>query len=441
MKENKKEELKKKIKIKIPFSEVEEKMAEEFLELSKTLKLPGFRPGKIPISFVKNKYKKEVKTKVTERLIQQEGNKEFEKEGYRLAAQPSVKLLSKIEDSVDLEVEYDFEVLPNIILKDLSEIKLTKYVSKVTEKDINKVIENLFNQYKDFSKIKKERKTKKGDRLIISYKGYLDEKLFEGGTAEKETIELGNNNYFPEFDKNLIDKSTKDNIEFFMKFPKDYKNQELKDKLVRFTVTIHDILEGKKLKDEEQLASKTGSKNSSDLREKIKNELQKYSDELSFNVFKKHLVSKLKSLYSFQLPDVLVSRELEFLKNQKTSKTENKLISDKSIKLEAEEKVKIGLIVSEIGIKNNINVTDKEVETALARICMQYPGKEKEIIEHYKTNPNALNSLKGPIFEDNVMKFIEERANISSQEIKSDDLLKKLSENDKKTKKKGENEK
>ena len=106
-----------------------------------------------------------------------------------------------------------------------------------------------------------------------------------------------------------------------------------------------------------------------------------------------------------------------------------------------EEKVKIGLIVSEIGIKNKINVTDKEVETALARICMQYPGKEKEIIEHYKSNPNALNSIKGPIFEDKVMKFIEEKANISSEEINSDDLLKKLSENDKKNKKKGENEK
>ena len=113
--------------------------------------------------------------------------------------------------------------------------------------------------------------------------------------------------------------------------------------------------------------------------------------------------------------------------------------TEKYLKQEAEEKVKIGLIVSEIGIKNNINVHDKEVETALARICMQYPGKEKEIIEHYKTNVGALNSLKGPIFEDKVMKFIEEKANISTQEINSDDLLKKLSDN--KNKKKGENEK
>ena len=440
MKENIKEELKKKFKIKIAFSEVEKKMTEEFLELSKTLKLPGFRPGKIPIAFVKNKYEKEVKTKVSEKLIQQQGNNEFEKKGYRLAAQPNVKLLSKIEENEDLEVEYEFEILPNIILKDFGEIKLTKYVSKVSEKDINKVIENLFNQHKAYNKIKKERKSKKGDRLIISYKGYIDDKLFEGGSAEKEIIELGNNNYFPEFDENLIDKSSNDNIEFFMKFPKDYKREDLKDKKVKFTLTIHDILEGIKLKNEEELASKTGSKNSSDLREKIKNELQKYSDDLSFNVLKKHLVSKLESLYTFQLPDVLVSRELEFLKGQKSNDAEKKVNTDKDFKKEAEEKVKIGLIVSEIGIKNNINVTDKELETALARICMQYPGKEKEIIEHYKSNPNARNSLKGPIFEDKVMKFIEEKANISVQEINSDDLLKKLSENVKKTKKKGKNE-
>ena len=433
MKVNKKEELKKKIKIKISFSEIENKMEEDFLELSKTLKLPGFRPGKIPISFIKNKYRKEVKTKVTEKLIQQEGNKEFEKKAYRLAAQPTVKLLSKIEENVDLEVEYEFEVLPNIILEDFSKIKLTKYIAKVTEKDINKVIDNLFNQYKDYNQIKEERKSKKGDRLIISYKGYLDEKLFEGGAAEKETIELGNNNYFPEFDKNLINKSKGDNIEFVMKFPKDYNKKDLKDKEVKFTIKIHDILEGKKLKDENELASKTGSKNSSDLRDKIKSELQKHSDDLSFNVLKKTLVSKLSSLYSFQLPDVLVSRELEILKSQKSSD------SDKSIKMEAEEKVKIGLIVSEIGIKNNINVADKEVETALARICMQYPGKEKDIIEHYKTNPNALNSLKGPIFEDKVMKFIEEKANISLKEINADDLLKKISEST--NNKKGENEK
>ncbi len=441
MKENKKEELKKKITVKIPVSEIKNKMEEDFLELSKTLKLPGFRPGKIPISFVKSKYEKDVKTKATEKLIQQYGNKEFEKKRYRLAAQPNVKLLSKIEENVDMDVEYEFEVLPNIILKDLSEIKLTKYISKVAEKDINKVIENLFNQYKDYNKIKNDRKTKKGDKLIISYKGYIDEKLFEGGSADKETIELGNNNYFPEFDKNLIDKLKSDNIEFFMKFPKDYNREDLKDRKVKFNLNIHEVLEGKKLKSEEELAVKTGSKNSSDLRDKIKNELQKYSDDLSFNMLKKTLVSKLSDLYSFQLPDILVSREFEVLKSQQASKNNKQVKSDKNLKKEAEEKVKIGLIVSEIGIENKINVTEKEIETALARICMQYPGKEKEIIEHYKSNSNAINSLKGPIFEDKVMKFIEDKAKVSNKVIDSEELLKKLSDKEDNNKKKGENEK
>ena len=441
MNQNKKEDLKKKFIIKIPFAEIEKKMEEDFLELSKTLKLPGFRPGKIPLSFVKKKYEKDVRSKATEKLIQVYGNKEFEKNSYRLAAQPKVKLLSKIEENVDLEVEYDFEVLPNIILKDFSEIKLTKYISEVVEKDINKVIENLFNQNKEYNKVESARKAKKGDRLIISYKGFINEKLFHGGSAENETIELGNNNYFPEFEKNLIDKSKGDNIEFLMRFPKDYKREDLKDKDVKFTISINEILEGKQLKSEEELAIKTGSINSSDLRDKIRKELQKYSDDLSFNVLKKNLVSKLSDMYNFQLPEVLVSREFEFLKNQQVASNNKKVNSDNNLKKEAEEKVKIGLIVSEIGIENKINVTDKEIENVLAKICMQYPGKEKEIIEYYKSNANAMNSLKGPIFEDKVMKFIEGKANISNKVINSEELLKKLSGKENKNKKKGENEK
>ena len=438
MKENKKEDLKKHFKIKIPFSVVENKMEEDFLELSKNLKISGFRPGKVPLSFVKSKYEKDVKAKVTEKLIQEEGNKEFEKKGYRLAAQPNVKLISKIDDKVDVEVEYEFEVLPDINLKSFNDIELTKYVANVEEKDINKVVDNLFNQYKNYNKVKEKRKTKKGDRLIISYKGYINEKLFEGGAAEKQSIDLGNNNYFPEFEDNLIEKNLNENIEFIMTFPKDYKRTDLQGKKAKFNIIIDDILEGVKLKNEDELALKTGSKNSKDLRDKIKNELENYSEDLSFTMLKKTIVAKFKDTYSFQLPDILVAREEEMLKSQNTKN--NKEDSFKSnFKEEAADKVKIGLIISEIGIKNKINVTEKEIETALARICMKYPGKEKEVIEHYKSNSNAMNSLKGPIFEDKVMKFVEDKAKITKKVINSDELLKKLSKDEGKNKKKGKN--
>ncbi len=440
MKENKKVELKKNFKIKIPFSVVEKKMDEDFLELSKNLKISGFRPGKVPLSFVKNKYQKDVKAKVTEKLIQEEGNRKFEKKGYRLAAQPNVKLLSKIEDKVDVEVEYEFEVLPEIMLKNFNDIELTKYVANVEEKDINKVIENLFNQYKNYNKVEKNRKAKKGDRLIISYKGYINEKLFEGGASEKQTIDLGNNNYFPEFEENLLEKSKDDKVEFFITFPENYNRAELKGKKAKFNLIINDILEGIKLKSEDELAVKTGSKNSKDLREKIKKELQNYSEDLSFNMLKKTIVSKLREIYSFQLPQILVTREEEILKNQIANNDKNKEKSSESkIKKEAEEKVKIGLILSEIGIKNKINVTDKEVENALARICMQYPGREKEVIDHYKNNSNAMNSLKGPIFEEKVMKFVEEKAKVTKKVIDSDELLKKLSKDESKNNMKGKN--
>ncbi|MAH88903.1 MAG: trigger factor [Pelagibacterales bacterium] len=440
MKENKKEDLKKNFIIKIPFSVVEKKMEEDFLELSKNLKIAGFRPGKVPISFVKSKYEKDVKAKVTEKLIQEEGNKEFEKKGYRLAAQPNVKLKSKIEDKVDVEVEYEFEVLPDIALKNFSEIELTKYIADVEEKDINKVVENLFNQYKDYKKVEKNRKTKKGDRLIISYKGYIDEKLFEGGAAEKQSIDLGNNNYFPEFEDNLLEKSINDNVEFIMTFPKDYNKKELKGKKAKFNIIINDILEGIKLKNEDELALKTGSKNSKDLRSKIKNELENYSEDLSFNMLKQTIVSKLKEAYSFQLPDILVSREEEILKNKNIKNENDKKESFKvDIKKEAADKVKIGLIISEIGIKNKINVTEKEIETALARICMQYPGREKEVIEHYKSNSSAMNSLKGPIFEDKVMKFLENKAQVTKKVINSEELLQKLSKGESKNIMKGKN--
>ena len=438
MKENKKEDLKKHFKIKIPFSVVENKMEEDFLELSKNLKISGFRPGKVPLSFVKSKYEKDVKAKVTEKLIQEEGNKEFEKKGYRLAAQPNVKLISKIDDKVDVEVEYEFEVLPDINLKSFNDIELTKYVANVEEKDINKVVDNLFNQYKNYNKVKEKRKTKKGDRLIISYKGYINEQLFEGGAAEKQSIDLGSNNYFPEFEDNLIEKNLNDNVEFFMTFPKDYNRIDLKGKKAKFNIIIDDILEGVKLKNEDELALKTGSKNSKDLRDKIKNELENYSEDLSFTMLKKTIVAKFKDTYSFQLPDILVAREEEMLKSQNTKNNKEDL-SKSNIKEEAADKVKIGLIISEIGIKNKINVTEKEIESALARICMQYPGKEKEVIEHYKSNSNAMNSLKGPIFEDKVMKFVEDKAKITKKVINSDELLKKLSKDKGKNKQKGKN--
>ena len=398
-KNNKKSILQKSFKVKVPYQKIKQNMEIEYENLSKSLKIPGFRPGKVPLSFVRNKYFKEILNKTTEKLIQEEGNKNFKSNSYRLAFQPSVKLLSELKENIDLEAEFNFEILPDFKLYEFSEMKLKKYVSTISQDDISNVVKKLHNDNKVFDKASGDRLAKNNDRLLISYKGFVGTDQFEGGTAENQIIDLGNNSYLPEFEKNLIGKKAKDEFVLNLTFPKNYHVENLRDKKAKFNIIVNEISVPKSLKDDNELASKMGVKNVSELKEKIKKELTRYSEELSFAILKNQVIKKIISDYKFELPPTLVSREEEIIKKsmQENNKDEK---NNKKTQLEAENKVKIGIVLSEIGIKYKINVTNQEMETELARICMQYPGKEKQIVEFYKNNPAQMNSLKSPIFEN-----------------------------------------
>ena len=241
MKENQKEisSLEKKFKIKIPHNIVSSKMEEDFLQLSKTLKVAGFRPGKVPISFVKSKYLNQVLTNVSEKLIREEGNKKFDKEGYKIASQPKVTLLSEFKENSDLEAEFSFEILPEIKLNDFKKLELESFKSKIEDKEVEKVIKKLFFDHRSFDKLKKERKSKKEDRIIISFKGYINNELFEGGSAQNQTFDIGNNNYLPEFEKELIGKDTNKEVVINLTFPDNYQKKDLQGKKAKFNVIIY----------------------------------------------------------------------------------------------------------------------------------------------------------------------------------------------------------
>ena len=426
----KKSALQKTFKVNVPYERIKKSMDAEFDNLSKSLKIPGFRPGKVPLSFVKNKYFKEVINKTSEKLIQEEGNKTFEKNNYRLAFQPKVKLLSEFKENVDLEAEFIFEVLPVFKLNDFSKLTLKKYLPSISENDIDNVIKKLHNDNKLFKKAASGRSAKKNDRLIISYKGYVGEEQFQGGTAENQIIDLGNNSYLPEFEKNLIGKKVKEEFDLDIVFPKNYHAENLREKKATFKITINEISIPEPFKDDLALASKMGAKTIDEFREKIKNELTRYSDELSFAILKNQIIKNITSDYHFELPPTLVTREEEIIKNQlnkgKPADKNKDIKKQEKIIKEAENKVKIGIVLSEIGIKYKINVTSQEIENELARICMQYPGKEKEIVEYYKNNPAQMNSLKSPIFENKVIKLISEKATVKEEKISSEELNSKI---------------
>ena len=420
--------LKKSFKIKVPYKQIKEQMEVEFKDLSMSLKIPGFRPGKVPISFVKNKYFKDVINKTTEKLIREEGNKSFEKNKYRLAFQPEVKLLSELKENVDLEAEFIFEILPEFEIDDFGKMSLKKYVSMISENDIDNVIKKLHKDHKTFKKASSDRLAKKDDRLIISYKGFIKEDQFKGGTAEKQIIDLGNNSYLPEFEKSLTGKKVNEEFDLNLTFPKNYHAENLREKKATFKIFINEISTPVPLKDDNELASKMGAKSINELREKIKNELSKYSEDLSFAIIKDQIIKNIIADYKFDLPPTLVSRETELINRELTNKnTKNKDVdANAKVQKEAEKKVKIGIVLSQIGIQYKINVSNKEIETELARICLQYPGKEKEIIDFYKNNPAQMNSLKSPIFENKVIKLISEKANVEEKKVSSEELNSKI---------------
>ena len=424
---NKKTILQKSFKVKVPYQKIKQNMEIEYENLSKSLKIPGFRPGKVPLSFVRNKYFKEILNKTTEKLIQEEGNKNFKSNSYRLAFQPSVKLLSELKENIDLEAEFNFEILPDFKLYEFSEMKLKKYVSTISQDDISNVVKKLHNDNKVFDKASGDRLAKNNDRLLISYKGFVGTDQFEGGTAENQIIDLGNNSYLPEFEKNLIGKKAKDEFVLNLTFPKNYHVENLREKKAKFNIIVNEISVPKSLKDDNELASKMGVKNVSELKEKIKKELTRYSEELSFAILKNQVIKKIISDYKFELPPTLVSREEEIIKKSMQEKNKDEK-NNKKTQLEAENKVKIGIVLSEIGIKYKINVTNQEMETELARICMQYPGKEKQIVEFYKNNPAQMNSLKSPIFENKVIKLILEKAELKEEKVSSEELNSKIIE-------------
>ena len=226
-----------------------------------------------------------------------------------MAVQPKVKLLSELKENVDLEAEFSFEILPVFKLNDFSKISINKFVSSISEQDIEKVIKKLHNDNKVLKKASLDRLAQKNnDRLIISYKGFINNEQFEGGTAENQIIDLGNNSYFPEFEKNLLGKKTNDEFELELVFPKTYQAENLRDKKAVFKIIINEISIPELLKDDLELANKVGAKTVEELKTKIKNELHRYSEELSFAIMKNQIIKNLVNTYEFDLPPTLVLR-------------------------------------------------------------------------------------------------------------------------------------
>jgi len=432
--ELKSEGLSKSYKIIIPSNTINEAIKARLTEVAATAKIDGFRPGKIPMSIVKNRFGSQVSGEIVEKQVSDSMRKLFTDKKIKPAMQPKVDFEGKPLDGTDVKFTVNVEIMPEIKVEDFSKMKFERLVADVEEKDVSKALEDIASNQKAYSPLKKKRKSKIGDSVLIDFKGFLEGKVFEGGSAENHKLELGSGQMIPGFEDQLVGLNVNDKKNVEVNFPENYQKAEFSGKSAKFEVIIKDILEAEKAKINDELASRMGLPDLKALKEAIKSQIEINYKNTSRNRIKRDLLDKLSKQYSFEIPKSMLENENKviwdrFLEDKKAGVIDaaDKGKKDSVLKKEyseiAERRVRLGLLLAEIGDENKITVTDDEIKNAVMQEARKYPGEENKVIEFYQKNPEAANAVRAPIFEEKVVDHIISKCTIKDIKVSVDKLF------------------
>lgn len=416
-------------------SEIEEKVDYRLEDLKKTANIPGFRPGKVPTKLLKQRCGKNVMGEVLEQAVAESSRQAIEDNTLRPAMQPSIEI-TKFDEGEDLEYKMAVEIMPEIQPMDFSKIEIEKLVAKADEKEVDETIDRLAQQYRQSEPIKRARKSRKGDVLVIDFKGMLDGEPFEGGSAEGHHLELGSNQFIPGFEDQLIGAKAGESPSVTVTFPEDYSAETLAGKEAVFEVDVKEIREMQDTVIDDEFAKTLGQESLEDLRKSIGERLEQDYASLSRERLKRELLDVLEKEHEFEVPPGMVDAEFDSIwaqveetrKQQDADDAEEEDKSDDELKEEYRKisvrRVQLGLLLTEVGNTNNVEVSAEEVNRALMMEAQKYPGREKEFIEMYRSNPDAMATMRAPIFEEKVVDFILELANVSEREVSVEELMK-----------------
>jgi trigger factor len=432
--ELKSEGLSKSYKIIIPSNTINEAIKARLTEVAATAKIDGFRPGKIPMSIVKNRFGSQVSGEIVEKQGSDSMRKLFTDKKIKPAMQPKVDFEGKPLDGTDVKFTVNVEIMPEIKIEDFSKLKFERLVVDVEEKDVNKALEDIARNQKAYSPLKKKRKSKIGDSVLIDFKGFLEGKVFEGGSSENHKLELGSGQMIPGFEDQLVGLNINDKKNVEVIFPENYQKAEFSGKPAKFEVIIKDILEAEKAKINDELASRMGLPDLKALKEAIKSQIQINYKNTSRNRIKRDLLDKLSKQYSFEIPKSMLENENKviwdrFLEDKKAGIIDDadKGKKDSVLKKEyseiAERRVRLGLLLAEVGDGNKITVTDDEIKNAVMQEARKYPGEENKVMEFYQKNPEAANAVRAPIFEEKVVDHIISKCIIKDIKVSADKLF------------------
>ncbi|MET3838512.1 trigger factor [Bradyrhizobium sp. OAE829] len=436
------EGLKHEFKISVPASDLDAKAGAKLIDLKDKVKLNGFRPGKVPVSHLKKVYGRSVMAETIDQTIRDTNTQIFTDRGFRLATEPKITMPTEekeveelLSGKSDLTYTVAIEVVPTIQLADFKSFTVEKPVVDVSDSDVDDAIKRIADQSRPYNAKSEGAKAENGDRVTINFTGRIDGTPFEGGTGEGIQVVIGTGQFIPGFEEQLIGIGAGETRTLKVSFPKNYASEKLAGQPAEFETTATAIEAPGETVVDDEFAKTLGLESLDKLKEAARERLVSEFAGATRQRVKRALLDRLDESHKFEAPPSLIAEEFNLMWNSIKAEMESsgKTFADENTTEDAakeeyqkiaDRRVRLGLVLSEIGEKNKITVTDDEVSRAVIERARQMPGREKEVWDYYRNNANALAQLRAPIYEDKVVDFILELANVTEKKVSREDLFK-----------------
>jgi trigger factor len=424
----------------VPAADLTQALEARIAEITPTLNIKGFRPGKVPTAHVRRLYGKALMSEVVERTLTETTQKVLEDNKLRPAGDPDLKpegdMNAVMDGKADLSYEISLDVMPDFEPVDPTTLSLNRPVYEPTDKEVDEAVEGLAKQNRTYeTRTGKAVKAKDGDMVVIDFLGKLDGVPFEGGAAEGAELVLGSGQFIPGFEEQLVGAKPDSDVEVKVTFPENYQSETLKGKEAVFDVKVKEVKAPVDAAADDAFAERLGIENLEKLRELLKGNLEKEYAGASRFKLKRALLDQLDTKHDFPLPPKMVEAEFAAIWQQVEQDKEAGELppedlkkSDEKLKEEyrkiAERRVRLGLVLAEIGRANNVQVTEQELAEAMRQEAMKYGPQAQQVFDLFRQNPNAQAQLRAPIFEDKVVDLIVGKAKVKDQKVSKDDLMK-----------------
>jgi trigger factor len=426
------EGLKREFKITIPANDVEKRVESELEQIGRSARLPGFRPGKIPMPVLKQRFGSSVRGRVAETAVSEGTHQILNERGLRAAGQPRIEITS-FKEGGDLEYSLAFDLMPEIAPVDFAALKLERLTAEASDTEVDKALERLAQSQKRSTPVTEPRAARAEDVVVVDFEGRIDGKTFAGGKAEGHYLELGSKSTIPGFEDQIVGHKAGEAFDIEVTFPADYPRAEYAGKAASFHIVLKEIREPQPVGVDDELAKGLGLESLAKLREQVRSRIERDYAAFSRGKLKRALLDRLAETQAFTVPQGLVDSEFEAIWQQIEADRKAGRIdpddegkSDEQLKKEyrdiADRRVKLGLLLSEVGRLNKIEVSNDELSRQVAMEASRYPGREKQVVEYYRNTPAALAQLRAPLYEEKVVDYILEQAQIMDRKVSAEEL-------------------